>query len=209
VVFFGVITNVDGCLFCCSSSCSRTPTPTPAFDAQGHRIYSTRSGQFVIVVEGAPGASGVQPGKSVQPTGADGRPDVQIENTRDLGNGSPAVCDTGPASSGGGGIPGINPVSFQAADSVITDALNDFACRFEQFSPGAPCTFVDASGEARLVNGNATIQFCDFAATTALFPPGDSLLSVRLRDTLGNLGPTAQVVVRVATPTPRPPAWRQ
>jgi hypothetical protein len=163
----------------------------------------------VIVVEGAPGVSGVQPGKSVQPTGTDGWPDIQIENTRDLGNGSAAVCDTGPASSGGGGIPGITPPSFQAGDSVITDALNDFACRFEQFSPGAPCTFVDASGEARLVNGNATIQFCDFVTTTALFPPGDSLVTVRLRDTVGNVGPTAQVVVRVATPTPRPTVRQQ
>jgi hypothetical protein len=165
-----------------------------------------RSGQVVIVVEGAPGSSAAQPGKSVQPTGDDNRPDLQIESARSMGNGSFAVCDTGPASSGGGGIPGITPPSFQADSAMITNALTDFACRFQQFNAGAPCTFVDASGEAKLVTGNATIQFCDFIATTALFPPGDSLVTVRLRDTLANVGPTAQVVVRVATPTPTPTA---
>ena len=86
---------------------------------------------------------------------------------------------------------------------MVTAGLTDFACRFEQFSQSSPCTFIDATGDPKLIS-DATIQFCDFVATTALFPPGDSILTTRLRDTLGNVGPTAQIVVRVATPTPRP-----
>jgi hypothetical protein len=202
VLFLGVIPNADGCVFCCSQSCSSTPTPTPAFDAQGRRVFNMRTGQFVIVVEGAAGLSKQPPGKSLQP-GDDARADLQIESARNMGNGSLAVCDTGPAAFGGGGVPGINPPDFQY-DPMITDALDDFACRFQQFSAQSPCTFTDASGEPRLINLGATVQFCDFVAATALFPSGDSLVTVRLRDVAGNTGPAAQIVVRVATPTPTP-----
>lgn len=165
-------------------------------------MYSTKSGQFIVVVEASRGLSGALPGSSLQPSAS--RPDLQIESTQPLGNGSAAVCDTGPASSGGGGVPGINPPSFLPSDPTITDALNDFACRFQAFTPAAPCTFTDASGDARLVNASAALQFCDSVGTTAAFPPGESILSVKVRDVAGNLGPTAQIVVRVATPTPKP-----
>ena len=202
MVFLGIITNADGCLFCCDVSCAADPTPTPAFDAQGRRIFFSSAGQFVIVVEGVAGLSGAVPGTTLR-TSLD-RPDLQIESTQKLGNGSVAVCDTGPASSGGDGVPGINPPSFAPDDPVVTDVLKDFACRFQAYKPSAPCTFTDASGEHKLVNPGAAVQFCDFVASTAEFWPGDSLLSVKLRDTLGNLGPTAQIVVRVTPPTPKP-----
>jgi len=162
-----------------------------------------RSGQFVIVVEGAPGLSHQKVGTSLQP-GADQRPDLQIESSRNMGNGSATVCDTGPVSSGGGGIPGINPPNFQPNDDAVSDALSDLACRFQPFTASAACTFTDASGDPKIITASATAQFCDFMAITTLFPPGDSLLTVRLRDIAGNTGPTAQVVVRVATPTPTP-----
>lgn len=159
-----------------------------------------RTGQFVLIVEAAAGLSNQPPGKSLQP-GADARPDLQIESNRDMGNGSLTVCDVGPASSGGGGVPGVAPPSFDS-DPMITDALNDFACRFQQFSAAAPCTFIDASGDPKLITAGASVQFCDFVATTAVFPTGDSLVTARLRDVRGNTGPPAQIVVRVATPTP-------
>jgi hypothetical protein len=170
-------------------------------------VYSLNSGQFVIVVEGAPGTNGFAVGKSLLPEPPDDRPDLQIENTQDTGyglpgNGSLAVCDTGPVSAGGGGIPGINPTDFSDGDLFITDALNDFACRFEFFSPAAPCTYIDATGDAKLVNSGATAQFCDLVSLTAQFPPGISVITAKLRDDFGNLGPAAQIVVRVATPTP-------
>jgi len=162
-----------------------------------------RSGQFVIVVEGAPGLSTQKVGTSLQP-GADQRPDLQIESSQNLGNGSTTVCDTGPTSLGGGGIPGVDPPSFQADASFVTDALNDFACRFQAYTASSPCTYTDASGDPSTITPGTTAQFCDFMAETTILPPGDSILTVRLRDVAGNTGPPAQIVVRVGTPAATP-----
>ena len=41
----------------------------------GRRVFNVRSGQFVIVVEGAPGISNQKVGTSLDP-GADERPDI-------------------------------------------------------------------------------------------------------------------------------------
>lgn len=173
----------------------------------GRRTFKTRSGQFVIVVEGRPGNSGAPVGVSLEP-GIDGRPDLQIQNTRDMGNGSRTVCDTGPPSAGGGGVPGVDPPRFDAEDPFVTDALNDFACRFDpSVSNSSPCTVLDEGREPRLVVSSSTAQFCDFVGSTAAFPPGDNVLTVRLRDVSGRPGPTAQIVVRVATPTPASQRW--
>lgn len=141
-------------------------------------------------------------GTSLEP-GVDGRPDLQIQNSRDMGNGSVAVCDTGPPSQGGGGVPGIWPVNFDSGNAFVTAALQDFACRFDpSVSATSPCTMLDPGREPSLVVATSTAQFCDFVAATAAFPPGENVLTVRLRDVLGNPGPTAQIVIRVATPTP-------
>jgi hypothetical protein len=96
---------------------------------------------------------------------------------------------------------------------MITDALNDFACRFGVFNVGAgtnatgPCTKVDATQDPQLVTRGAppgTVQFCDQVASVAAFPPGESVVTVTVRDESGNLGPSKQIVIRVATPTPTP-----
>lgn len=177
-------------------------------DSFGRQVFFTRSGQFIIVVEGRPGPNGIAVGTSLE-AGPDGRPDLQIQNSRDMGDGSLKVCDTGPVSQGGGGVPGIWPPSFDPNSSLITAALLDFACRFDSsVSAASPCTILDEGREPRLVVPQSTAQFCDFVASTAAFPPGENLLTVRLRDVLGNPGPTAQVVVRVATPTPTRTATR-
>jgi len=209
VVYFGVISSVDGCLFCCDQSCVGIPTPTPFFDTQQRRIYESRNGQFVIVVEGVTGDSGQPAGTSLDGIPPDDRPDIWIESTSNQGDGSLAVCDTGPPppQGNGGGVPGVPTPDFSddgdADQTFITDALNDFACRFDPFvAANSPCTIKDPSREPKLIVPTATVQFCDFVASTAIFPPGDSILTVKLRDTVGNLGPTAQIVVRVATPTP-------
>jgi len=202
VLVLAIVKNFDGCVFCCSPSCRSTPTPTPQHDTAGRQIVEVQSGQFVIVVEGAPGLSGAAVGSVLQPNGGGGRPDLQVQSTQPAGNGSPEVCDTGAASAGGGGIPGIAPPSFDPADTRLTDALNDMACRFQVFAPSAPCTLLDASGEARPINPAASVQFCDFVAATAAYPPGDSIFTVQLRDVVGNLGPPAQIVVRVVPSAP-------
>ncbi|GBD25253.1 hypothetical protein HRbin30_00568 [bacterium HR30] len=172
------------------------------FDSQGRRVFRANSGQFIIVVEGRPGVSGAPVATSLEPS-FDGRPDLQIQNSRDMGNGSLAVCDTGPPSQGGGGVPGVWPPNFDPADPFVTAALQDFACRFDpSVSATAPCTMLDAGREPSLVVSTSTAQFCDFVAATAAFPPGENILTVRLRDVQGRPGPTVQIVVIVATPTP-------
>jgi hypothetical protein len=204
VVSFLVVTNSDGCVFCCSADCTLTPTPVPEFDPQGRRVFETKSGQFIIVVEGKAGASGKAPGSSLNPGEPDNRPDIQIESTQPLGKGDPQVpsqCPPGLASTDMG-VPGINPPDYSAA---VTATLNDFACRFDPFvGVSAPCTLVDATRDPKVVTPGAAVQFCDFVAANAAFPAGESVLTVKLRDVEKNTGPTAQIVVRVATPPPSP-----
>ena len=152
------------------------------------------------VVEVRHGTSGQPVGSLLFPPTPTDRPSLWIESDRALGcNATAAVECRSPGSVGG--VPAINPPSF-GPDQTITDALTDYACRFEKFSPGTPCTYIDATGDAKLVNPNAEAQFCTGASLSIAFQLGDSLLSVQLHDTQGNPGPTAQVVVRVVTPTP-------
>ena len=208
VVFFGVINNSDGCVFCCDPSCATTPTPTPHIE-MGRRVYDEKSGQFLIVVEGAVnpvslGGSGQAPGSQLGPVAPSNRPDLQIESTQDMG----ASPTSGKCDKGMGGIPGINPPNFSPdanpTPGFISNALDDFACRFQVLSPSLPCTYIDNSGIAKPINPATVVQFCDTVAPIAAFRPGDSIVTVQLRDTTGNIGPTAQIVVRVVTPTRTP-----
>lgn len=110
------------------------------------------------------------------------------------------LCDTH------GGIQGISPPDFGPTVD-ITNALWNFSCRFQAFSTGDTC-LLDAYGNQNAwANPTVTpsVQFCDIVTVTKAFPPGDSILTVQLRDTSQNLGPTAQIVIRVPTPTPTPP----
>lgn len=189
-------------MFCCDQSCVHTPTPTPALDGMGRRIFSVSSGsQFVLVVEALPGLSLANPAKSLTPIPPSGRSDLQIESNRNLGdNPTTTVCDKGPVSQGGAGIPAINPPSFDENNQVISDALNDFACRFNVFTASAPCTKVDPTQDPMLLTPGApisTIQYCDLVTPVAAFPPGDSIVTVRARDEKGNTGPSKQIVIRV------------
>lgn len=162
-------------------------------------MFNTRRGQVVIVIEGKPGANGATAGSALMAAPPDGRPDLQTQSTGRLGDGRRTVCDEN-----GDGVPAINPPTFDPANDDVTDALLDFACRFQVFTPAAPCTYTDASGDPRLVDPTARIQFCDFMSATASFHPGVNVLTAVLRGVDGVLGPTAQIVVRVATPTPTP-----
>jgi hypothetical protein len=182
------------------------PTPVPIFDEHERRIFNAPAGQFIIVVEARPGLSMVAPATSLLPDPIDGRPDVWIQSHRNLGNGSLTVCDTGAPSLGGGGIPGVDPARFDVADGMVTAALNDFACRFDpNVSIANPCTIVDVTRDPKPISENATVQFCDVVAATSTFAPGDTVLTLTLRDQIGNTGPTEQIVVRVATPAPTAP----
>jgi len=159
----------------------------------GVPVYARSSGFGVrIVLEGQTGASNVRPGIAVyDPTTGNpaARPDVQVESNRPLGNGSPTICD--------GGIPPVFPPTF-AADQGVTDALNDFSCAgVAATAPSFACT-QDEFGSPAFVSSSPFVQFCFQVTRDWIFPTGETILTARLRDLLGNLGPEQRLIVRVA-----------
>ena len=173
------------------------PTTT---DSQGNPVYAFPYGAgFFIVVESKPGTSHKAPGVSVSnsdPTDPTARPDLQIEPSRDLGNGSALICDAGPAPPIGG-VPGINPPTFDLASQKVADVLNDFGCRFANQTL-APCTLTPRENYG-FVASDTTTQFCTayVLGHEVLFQSGDTLLTVQWRDSSGNIGLARTIVVRV------------
>ena len=116
---------------------------------------------------------------------------------------------TGPLPAPLGGVPGINPPSFDPTSQFIANALNDFGCRFANNTID-PCTKIDDSGFNKYVAADSEAQYCTRQVVGAelAFPPGDTLLTVQLRDyPAGNIGDPVSLVIRVPTPrrpTPRP-----
>jgi hypothetical protein len=192
VTFFGAA-RADG-----------TSVEPKSVDKKGIPTYATAAGSgFMLVVEAKPGQSGFEPGRRVFAYVAGdpkSRPDLEIETNRDMGDGSPAVCDrTRPNI---GGIPGITPPSF-AETQRVSDAINDLACRFETFvQSDASCTQA-REGEYSFIKKDSTVQFCMIVARAWAFPPGETLLSVRMRDGEGNPGPVKQMRI-LRPPQPRP-----
>ena len=136
------------------------------------------------------------------PMQAAARPDLQIEANRDLGNGSPAVCDVaGPmAMQTPGGVPAVPTPSFDPLSQTIANTLNDLSCRFDAHFSDDACTIPDpATEQLRFVMDDSTTQFCTAAVVGGewAFPHGDTLLTVQWRDTDGKVGAPRQLVVRV------------
>ncbi|HVN83920.1 MAG TPA: hypothetical protein VMW17_03650 [Candidatus Binatia bacterium] len=196
VTFFGITT-----------SNGRLPADPPIIE-NGIPVYVRASGLgFNIVVEGAPGLSGRT--VAVSTFSQTGRPDLQIVANQLLGNGSLDVCDN--AAPNAGGVPAVDPPRFDD-DPMITDALNDFGCRFTDGSgnPGGrtcdstqACVLFD-SGDSGCVTtddrcGGTGLcrQFCGQISRTLELPLGDTLFEVRLRDQGGFVGEPAQMIVRV------------
>jgi len=128
---------------------------------------------------------------------------VQILANRNLGNGSKAICDKGPAPSLIGGVPGFNPPDFSPADptayQAVTDALNDLGCRLDD-NTVAPCS-LNNLGVPAFVASDTTTQVCSatvFGVELEL-PPGDTLITVQWTDRNGNIGHPARIVIRVGT----------
>ena len=155
---------------------------------------------FSIIVEAKPGASGVRVGNSAFTDG--GAPDLQIQVTRPLGDASLLVCDDAPPILGG--VPAINPPTF-SDDPGILDRLNDFSCRFvdgQNEKVGRSCGEITAcvlgiDGNFDCVADDTTVQFCGFIGQNLTFPAGDTLVTARVRDLQGNLGPPRQLLIRV------------
>jgi len=189
ITFFGV-TRADDTLI-------DSDGPNP----DGIPVYSRIAGSsFSLVIEGAPNPLTGQPvGPSSYNSDGDSFPDLQIEVSRALGNGTTAVCDR---SSPAGGVPAVNPVDFSPTQTNI-DAVNDLACRFRDGGDapvgrgsGDSCIMFP-SGDFKFMSRQSTIQFCGFIDRPLSFPMGDTTVTARLQDTDGKPGPPAQIVIHV------------
>jgi len=168
-------------------------------DAQGRAIFGRQvTAGFILFVEGRPGRSGLPVALNLLssvPGSVAGRPDLQVLLSRPLGDGSPTVCDT--AFPNDGGVPAVEPPTF-AAEQSVSDAINDMSCRFRTFTePSFACT-QDSGNSFRFASPASTVQFCTLVNDSIPFPRGDTVLTVRLRDTAGNLGEPVQIVVRIS-----------
>jgi hypothetical protein len=176
----------------------------------------TRFG-FQIVVEGRYGGTHDEIGQSTfnwDPSDPTVLPDLQIETSRDLGDGGVpptpvVVCDDEnhpPA----GGVSGIPTPDFSSTQAVA-DAINDFACRFKDGTgyysgvAGSSALTTPDRCSASIppnctVNPLSTIQFVAFVDKPFRFPSGDTLLTARVRDVAGRLSAPSSIIVRVANP---------
>jgi hypothetical protein len=174
-------------------------------DPNGIPIYQRPFGSgFSIVVE-AFRTSTSRPQVATSAFEEFGRPDLQIQVNRPLGDGNALVCDDGHFQIEIGGVPAINPPSFADSQNV-SDRLNDLGCRFVDGS-GQPiaraCNEKFAcvrfgDGHFGCVSPQAQRQFCGQISQNLEFPAGDTLVTVRVLDVGGNPGPPAQIIIRVA-----------
>ncbi len=172
------------------------PTGTDAFSRPIYTREQPRN--FLIVVEAKRGPNNLNVGSNVFnyiAGDADARPDLQIQSDRNLGDGSSAVCDSREPTLGG--VPGIGA----SCDPVCAAAaLNDFACRFVVHTrTDEACTLSSGTGLESYVSSQSVVQFCFEPSVGAevAFPPGDTVLTVRVRNVSGGLGDPRQIVVRV------------
>ncbi len=196
-----------------------------AISPEGIPIFVRPQGfGFNVVVEAGRGVSGLEVGQQTYVPSLTSLPDLQIVASRPLGDGSEVVCDSsGPNA---GGVPAVHPPQFTPTEDVIR-AVNDLACRFvdgtgrpQGRGSGDACTRVPPEQDFGFVAGSATaVQFCAPVTRAMEFPPGDTLLTVRVLDRAspdappgsGTPGPVARIIVRVgsaqpvsATPTSTP-----
>jgi hypothetical protein len=106
-----------------------------------------------------------------------------------------------------GGIPAIDPPSW-AETQKVADALNDVGCRFEVFIESDSSCTLGPNEDWEFRDPQTKIQFCMTVARAWNFPVGDTLVSVRVRDSAGNPGPVKKIRINrpQEVPTPRPRA---
>ena len=83
----------------------------------------------------------------------------------------------------------------------ISDALNDLGCRFVDGSGNTvgrsaqqACILGD-DGELSFVSSQSQIQYCATISMPLAFPKGDTLLTVRIRNTSGISGDVKQIII--------------
>ncbi|MEO8601039.1 MAG: hypothetical protein ABI629_00535 [bacterium] len=166
----------------------------------GYPTFVRPPSGFIIYIEAKPGISG-RPVGSVTFASDEANPnvlpDLQIVVSRPLGNGSAAVCDDGPSPLPVGGVPAVVPPAFGGTQAA-SNAINDLACRFD-----ARTTTAQACTRDGFVNyvftAQSTIQFCTSpgVGSELAFPAGDTIVTARVRDVLGQPGLAKSIAIRV------------
>lgn len=169
----------------------------------GTPIYERPFGHgFNLVIEGKPGPSRRPVGRSAFNYVAGDPsvlPDLQVIVSRGLGaNPSRAVCDNIPGFIGGvPASPGFD------GSLAVAEAINDFGCRFVDGDNRplgrslADACILYPDGEFRFARSDSTVQFCAQISVPLAFPRGDTRVTARLRDTGGQTGSSASIIVRV------------
>jgi hypothetical protein len=174
------------------------PIPDSGF-FDGRFLYQVAFGHgFFLIVEAKPGPSGRPVATTVfnyDPDDPAARPALQIQPNRALGaNPTTMVCDdTLPLI---GGVPAVPTPSFEVTQP-ISDVMNDWGCRFTaRTSSGDACTG-NGGDSFFFVKTPTRVQFCNLVGTEIRFPSGDTLVTVRALDTLGNAGIAQAIIIRV------------
>jgi len=174
----------------------------------GIRVWMSQGGERgLFVVEARRGSNNRNPG-TFFPVGSfasdppPDKPSLQIESERPLGvppkAGSLDVCDTGlpPPAGIGGGIPAVSPIDFDGGQNV-TNAMNDYACRFTFTNSSPDACSRNANGNFAFLGSQTRMQYCYNTDEIAAFPIGDTIIWLRVLDTSGVPGPITKIKVRV------------
>ncbi|HUI25160.1 MAG TPA: hypothetical protein VL403_03675, partial [Candidatus Kryptonia bacterium] len=114
--------------------------------------------------------------------------------------------DVGPPPAPIGGVPHIGPPPSFAMTQAISNALNDFGCRFVPHTNSTDACTGDGAGSSFFANTmQSKAQFCAVIDSTLTFPSGvDTLITVQVLDSpsgappgTGVSGGTKSIVVRV------------
>jgi hypothetical protein len=121
-----------------------------------------------------------------------------IVSSRQLGNGSTAVCDDS-APTFIGGVPAVNPPAF-GGSQFIANAINDFSCRFDARTNTADACTRTVTGDFGFVSsGPNLVQFCPTVGVGAelSFALGETTLSAVVKDDFGQPGLPVSIIVRI------------
>ena len=167
----------------------------------GYPTFVRPPSGFIIYIEARPGISGRPVGSVTfesDPTDPNVLPDLQLLVSRALGNGSLAVCDDGPSPQPIGGVPAVVPPEF-GGSQVVSNAINDLACRFDARSSGAQACTRDGFLNYAFTVAESKMQFCTSPGigSELAFPLGDTIISARVLDVVGQPGMTKNIAIRV------------
>ena len=194
------------------ANATNEPLDPIGFDAFGRPVFHHPFGQGLsLVLEARAGANRRNPGVYPAPYYVDGElhaPDMEMILSRQLGDGSPAICDTFPPEIGG--VPATVPFIFSDSAAAI-DIIHDMGCRFgdgtgqlvARQSSIEACTRSDEAFGFGFVDRGSRLQFCGLIASAWSFPMGDTVVGARVKDgDEEQFGAPREIVIRIGDPTP-------